>query len=501
MPSFAALIASPNQSLGLGATGMAEAETEKSAALFGSAMLSVEADLEAEASAKEAALEDQAAKDQALAEAQALIPALSLVRPDLRITPPQTEGLIGGQTDVQTGLQTGDQTGDQTGGHAFTGDALVQAEQTATNAETVQINPSEQTAHSPDTAKAKVASQTVNHGQATIEAVLQALDADQDTRIIGSSLPPRPMIAAEALVKPLPVLNAELGDPELDAAPSQPVTAPTELAQAGRVNLAAHTPLVLAQQAQSKQALAATSSTPEPEPSASEQSTLETRSNPAVADMATAAPTYSLINSLQAQLQGQGGATSPAQDTAQGLLNPVRHDALSADGLQKESGPNLEQASLAPPASGLAKATLETTAQISAQILRRLEGRTSRFDMTLTPETLGRVDVALTIESDGQVTARLAFDNPAAAVELRGRAEELRRQLAEAGLNLAKENLEFTERNPQHGSGQGAFDRQQDRRAFAGAGRLNDEADLVTALPPAQWATSSQTPDRVDVKV
>ena len=152
--------------------------------------------------------------------------------------------------------------------------------------------------------------------------------------------------------------------------------------------------------------------------------------------------------------------------------------------------------------SGLSKATIETTAQISAQILRKLEGRSTRFDMTLTPEGLGRVDVSLTVEADGQVSARLAFDNPAAAAELRGRVDELRRQLAEAGLNLSRDNLEFTDRNPQSGSGGGAFERGHNRRAFAGAARLNQEADLATAPMPALWAyPSSLTPDRVDVKV
>lgn len=150
--------------------------------------------------------------------------------------------------------------------------------------------------------------------------------------------------------------------------------------------------------------------------------------------------------------------------------------------------------------SHLSRATVETTAQIAAQIIKKLDGRSTRFDMALTPEGLGRVDVSLEIESDGQVTARLAFDTPAAAADLRARADELRRQLLEAGLHLSSDDLEFAERDPSSGFGDGAFERQPDRRAFTGAARLAAEADSVVP-PPSAWTSLSLTPDRVDLKV
>lgn len=150
--------------------------------------------------------------------------------------------------------------------------------------------------------------------------------------------------------------------------------------------------------------------------------------------------------------------------------------------------------------SQLSRATVETTAQIAAQIVKKLDGRSTRFDMALTPEGLGRVDISLEIESDGQVTARLAFDNPAAAADLRARADELRRQLLDAGLQLSRDDLEFAERDPSSGFGGGAFERQPDRHAFSGAARLAAEADSVVP-PPSAWTSLSLTPDRVDLKV
>ncbi|MBN9479447.1 MAG: flagellar hook-length control protein FliK [Bordetella sp.] len=150
--------------------------------------------------------------------------------------------------------------------------------------------------------------------------------------------------------------------------------------------------------------------------------------------------------------------------------------------------------------SQLSRATVETTAQIAAQIIKKLDGRSTRFDMALTPEGLGRVDVSLEIESDGQVTARLAFDNPAAAADLRARADELRRQLLDAGLQLSPDDLEFAQRDPSSGFGGGGFEREPDRRAFLGAARVAAEADSVLPAPGA-WTSLSLTPDRVDLKV
>lgn len=147
----------------------------------------------------------------------------------------------------------------------------------------------------------------------------------------------------------------------------------------------------------------------------------------------------------------------------------------------------------------ISRAAIEATTQIAAQILRRLEGRSTRFEMALTPDELGRVDVKLDIDSEGRLNARLAFDNPAAATDLRGRADELRRQLEDAGFHLADDAFEFAERD----SDSSAFDRgQNDRntssRAFAAASRIN--ADIDVAQPP-RWMALSLSPSGVDMKV
>ena len=165
------------------------------------------------------------------------------------------------------------------------------------------------------------------------------------------------------------------------------------------------------------------------------------------------------------------------------------------------------QAHVADPALSLALSTashasIETTAQIAAQIVRKLEGRSTRFEMALTPEGLGNIDVSLDIDADGKLIAKMAFDNPLAATELRGRVDELRRQLQESGFTVADDALTFTERDASAGQqGGSAFDRRPDprsARAFGAGARLSAEADIAV---PGRWIPLTLTPDRVDMKV
>ena len=147
--------------------------------------------------------------------------------------------------------------------------------------------------------------------------------------------------------------------------------------------------------------------------------------------------------------------------------------------------------------SSLSRATIETTAQLAAQITQRLAGQSTRFELGLTPEGLGRVDVTLDIDSDGQLSARLAFDNPLAATELRGRADDLRRQLEDAGFTLARDALDFSSRDNSSGGG---TDRRQ-QRAAAYADRHAAQGDLTEPVPVWTLTSSSSAPRGVDVKV
>ena len=189
--------------------------------------------------------------------------------------------------------------------------------------------------------------------------------------------------------------------------------------------------------------------------------------------------------------------TVPVLDAAMTSLDPATPVDGATEARALDAATTTTQTTSA---SSLSRATVETTAHLAAQIARKLEGRSTRFDMVLTPEDLGRVDVSLEIGADGRLAARQAFDNPAAAAELRGRADELRRQLQDAGFQLASDSLDFTQRDTSSGGG---FDRQQQQHQslFARGARLTAQADLSIAPPQGAWTNHSQTRDRVDVRV
>lgn len=79
----------------------------------------------------------------------------------------------------------------------------------------------------------------------------------------------------------------------------------------------------------------------------------------------------------------------------------------------------------------------ETVANLAAQILKKLEAKTTRFDVELDPAGLGRVDVRIEIGAHGKMTASMVFENPQAAHELKSRAAEMQRVLEQAGFDIS----------------------------------------------------------------
>lgn len=219
-----------------------------------------------------------------------------------------------------------------------------------------------------------------------------------------------------------------------------------------------------------------------------------------VPDAPAQGPTASAADASPAPARpvGPGGAApSPTPPPVDG----VRTDApVSAGGSEPSPAPSTDAGS-APaadgPAFGLSRVAHETLADLSAQVVKRLEGKVTRFEMALTPEDLGRVDVSLKMGEDGSLTARLAFDTPATAAEMRAQADQLRRQLEQAGFQLARDALEFSHRDgssPRHDG----FERRQNR-AFAAARALADRAEAAPLIELSLSLGSAR--ERVDVKV
>lgn len=352
-----------------------------------------------------------------------------------------------------------------------------------------------------DPATPPFAAATTSAPQADFEAAetaaVEAAATPADTALAPAATTP-PVVTSAALKAALPATFSEVNaaletpspesDESLDAPPpSRPGSAPLSAQDAALLGVTGFRSGAGERLASAREAIQAAAATGGSEAAASRPAPSDAPADTAASAPAArpaAAPALAETPAAAAVVAPSADGEAPAAPQ-QGAVEA----APQAPGAQRDLG-----------LSQLSRATVETTAQIAAQIIKKLDGRSTRFDMALTPEGLGRVDVSLEIESDGQVTARLAFDNPAAAADLRARADELRRQLLDAGLQLSRDDLEFAERDPSSGFGGGAFERQPDRRAFAGAARLAAEADSVVPSPSA-WTSLSLTPDRVDLKV
>jgi hypothetical protein len=92
----------------------------------------------------------------------------------------------------------------------------------------------------------------------------------------------------------------------------------------------------------------------------------------------------------------------------------------------------------------------QNIAAMSALIQKRANGQSTRFDMELRPSDMGRVDVRLDIGQDGKIAAHMSFDSPISESEFRGRQDDLRRQLEQAGFKLDDTALSFSSRENEH---------------------------------------------------
>lgn len=110
------------------------------------------------------------------------------------------------------------------------------------------------------------------------------------------------------------------------------------------------------------------------------------------------------------------------------------------------------------------------------------------FDISLTPDELGRIDVRLHIGEDGRVTAHIQADRPETLSLLQRDRSELARALGQQGMNADQSNLQFSLRDGQTGqqgqgqdNGHGQTRRQRSRgQASGGIAAL----DTIANRPP-----------------
>jgi Meckel syndrome type 1 protein len=155
------------------------------------------------------------------------------------------------------------------------------------------------------------------------------------------------------------------------------------------------------------------------------------------------------------------------------------------------------------PSAPAPKANAQTVSQLSAQIVQTVNGNKSSFDMTLTPEGLGEVQVKVSVDRNGAVTARMSFSNPQAAAELGAQAGDLKDALAQAGFTVAENGLSFDMGGQSQG---GASQGQWSDGLNASAGRAfmtarDNSEDLLTAVTQAAARLQRPSAAGLDIRI
>ncbi|MDB5433021.1 MAG: hypothetical protein JWP35_4137, partial [Caulobacter sp.] len=151
-------------------------------------------------------------------------------------------------------------------------------------------------------------------------------------------------------------------------------------------------------------------------------------------------------------------------------------------------------------AGAVVRGSPETVAKLSSDIARKLEQRSTRFDLALTPEGLGTVNVRLEIGAEGRLTAAMSFDTPQAAAEMRGRADDLRQSLEAAGFDLSG-GMSFDVAGQNGGQGQRTFDNDnQSGRSFAGQA-FQAALDVADEPPTANPYSRLSAASGLDIRI
>lgn len=173
---------------------------------------------------------------------------------------------------------------------------------------------------------------------------------------------------------------------------------------------------------------------------------------------ATKAEARSLSDTLQTlsgALNGSGPSEASAQPATTAQAQPPSQAANPAlTQIQAQTLPQNDSGVRFTPPAPTPQDTVRTYSQsaqaaeniaaLSAQITRRLGSKSTSFDMELRPTDMGKVEVKLEIAHDGKLTAHLRFDSPVAESEFKGRQDDLRRQLEQAGFQMDDASLSFT---------------------------------------------------------
>ena len=146
----------------------------------------------------------------------------------------------------------------------------------------------------------------------------------------------------------------------------------------------------------------------------------------------------------------------------------------------------------------------QTVANLAAQIIKKLEAKTTRFDVQLDPAGLGKVDVRVEIGAEGRITAALSCHNPQGQAELKARSAELQQALEQAGFDISNGGLSFEMAGGQGGgagAGQGQNETGQAFRGRAFQTALETAGDALQAAADGALSLNRSRLSGVDIRI
>lgn len=157
-------------------------------------------------------------------------------------------------------------------------------------------------------------------------------------------------------------------------------------------------------------------------------------------------------NAGRVAAQATPPSPAPTSDSAVTAPNAQGQEAAKASGI--DGLPNFGfVASAAAPSSttaapsGMASTAAVPIAGLAVAIVARAQEGSNQFDIKLTPPELGRIDVQLNVDSNGQVTSHMTVERPETLQLLQSQQPQLQQALEQAGLTTADNGLQFSLRD------------------------------------------------------
>jgi flagellar hook-length control protein FliK len=207
------------------------------------------------------------------------------------------------------------------------------------------------------------------------------------------------------------------------------------------------------------------------------------RSTPAEKDVAAdraSAPASAQpdkLAGLAADTPAQPGTAPPGADQPV----PAAPQPLAVTATTDPSAANAASAAAAQTTAAMAAVPV---AGVAVEIAARAQAGHNRFSIRLDPPDLGRIDVRLDVDKQGNVTSHLVVERSATLDMLRRDAPQLERALQDAGLKTSGDGLQFSLRD----QGAGAQNQQQSFQdnGAARSARVIIPTDDVTLVDTAR---------------